>query len=271
VLWRFKKTSDVREIVPIGYAAVFGPHLEDSERDLCISTQARFRHRLVTYFGSFWVAMLGLYVIFAVQALQQWSAGKGGTERAQNPYVSFLTFMGETLTLLVIFQCFAALLYPGRDGASRRKYRVLVRFSRCVTALLLAAFPLLLSTVVYGEHATITLSEFRVLFGGLVGALSAVGLALFIARLDSKLMALPTWQITILLTYAAIQPLEVTFYLVGQDYESIAMGAMIAGLCFKVSLFLVVQYLMQSGALWTYADCFPILCRRIDSIFENQF
>ncbi len=145
---------------------------------------------------------------------------------------------------------------------------MLLRYSFFVVLLFILAFPLLLTLA--GDSLTGNfLSDYTTVFEGLLGTLSAVSLALLVARFDSKLFGLPLLLICILFAYSGIQPLIVVFAQTG--FETIKTSALIAAFVLKICLFLIVAHALQSGRMLEYLVCFPFLNKRVDSIFENQF
>jgi hypothetical protein len=103
------------------------------------------------------------------------------------------------------------------------------------------------------------------------GTLSAVAYALLIARLDSRIIGLPSSLITVLYSYAALQPLFVAFNQGDELFRVIEVLAIFAALLFKVCLILIVIHLRRSKALSDYLWFFPILHRQVNSVFDNQF
>ena len=223
------------------------------------------------YFLWFWLAMLPLYIVFTVEHQTGWTLGGGLTPLA-DPYTKlvlpFLTFMLGSLTLLFVFWCFVSLYLPALDKHSEARQRVLIHYSLFAVTLLVAAF-LLLINVASGAISESFLNHYTTVFEGLLGTLSAVALALLVARFDSKLFGLPPRLIAVLFAYSAIQPLIVVF---GQPgFEAIRTSALIAAFAFKICFFLVVVHALQSGSMLEYLVCYPFLNKRVDSVFENQF
>ena len=115
------------------------------------------------------------------------------------------------------------------------------------------------------------MQEYATVFDGITGTLSAIVMALLIARADSKLFGLPNWSIALLFTYASIQPLFVAFALKMPVLEMVQTSVLTAALGLKICFFLIVLQSLQSGRALNYLVCFPFLRDRVDSIFENQF
>jgi hypothetical protein len=230
----------------------------------------RFRQ----YFLWFWCAMLALYIVFALEHgadapwLNQNSAyrllaGLGTTYPFLYPLLEFVL---SSLNLLFVFWCFVTLYLPAYNPSSANRQKLLIHHSLFIVVVFIAAFPLFSFLVPkYG------LENYDAVFEGAVGTLSAVALALLIARLDSKLIGLSTWLICILLAYSAIQPLSVVFHQHPAALQTIKTSVLLAALGFKICFFLIILHSLQSGRIQRYLVCFPFLNKRVDSIFENQF
>ena len=115
------------------------------------------------------------------------------------------------------------------------------------------------------------MQEYATVFEGITGTLSAIGLALLIARLDSKLVRLQPWCIGILFAYASIQPLFVAFALNMNVLKMVQTSVLTAAFGLKICFFLIMVHTVQSGKVLNYLVCFPFLEERVDSVFENQF
>jgi hypothetical protein len=107
--------------------------------------------------------------------------------------------------------------------------------------------------------------------GAVGGTLNAVAFALLIARLDSRIIGLRLPMVTVLYTYAALQPLFVTFNQPSRLLKFIATSAMIAAFLFKICLVFMVGHVRKSGGLINYLWFFPVLSKSVNSVFGNQF
>src|SRR6185503_15541898 len=93
---------------------------------------------------------------------------------------------------------------------------------------------------------------------------------LLIARLDSKLVGLPSWLISILYSYAAAQPLFVVFELNQTEvFDKITTGVLIFVFVSKIYFFLIITYALQTGKMLNYLSCFPILEKRAKKARED--
>lgn len=183
----------------------------------------------------------------------------------------FLEFLLGTLNLLFAFWCFVVLRSPAFDKRAGARQSLLVRYSSLVVALLIAVFPLLLFRIGGPALSKDRLTEYATVFDGVTGTLSAVVLALLIARMDSRLFGLSRWLIGMLFAYASIQPLFIAFALDVRVLEMVQTSVLTAALGLKICFFLVIAHSLQGGKMLGYVVGFPFLRERVDSIFENQF
>jgi hypothetical protein len=183
----------------------------------------------------------------------------------------FLEFSLGTLNLLFIYWCFVVLRSPAFTKRAVMRQRMLVNHSGFVLALLIALFPLLLFWIGGPELYESGMRDYATIFDGLTGTLSAIVLALLIARMDSKLFGLPFLLIGILFAYASIQPLFVAFALNDTVLKLVQMLVLFTALLLKICFFLIIAHSLQSEKVLNYLICFPFLKERVDSIFENHF
>jgi hypothetical protein len=104
---------------------------------------------------------------------------------------------------------------------------------------------ILVSTIWKAEPATVP--KVFIWFNGL-GA--GVVLALLIGRLESKLIDLPVWIVVSIYLYAVIQSGWAAF----PEKPNVKMFLLIAALVLKISLFLLVFWLLKSGVLLYYLE-----------------
>jgi hypothetical protein len=246
------------------------------------------------YFWWFWVVTIFLYGVFLLDHLH---VGEGPpsmswveilpryppllvlqgspslTLMSKTLFYPFLEFLLGSLNLLFIFRCFVVLQSPAFDHQSGRRQKRLLNYSSFVIPLIIAAFLLLLFLVGGPTMHETDLRTFATLFDGVTGLLSAVALALLIARMDGKLFGLPSrwWSTRILFAYAAIQPLFIAFVMNDDVLKLVQTAVLISAFFLKICLFLIVAHSLQSGKALNYLVGFPFLRDRVDSIFENQF
>jgi hypothetical protein len=186
-------------------------------------------------------------------------------------FFPFLTFALNNLSLLFVFWCFDVMYVPSYTPLSNRRHRSHVRLSSFFIAVLTLSFPLLLAVVYRNGFNKDTLTAYATVFDGVSGVLNAVVLALLIGRLDSKLIGLPSWLISLLYFYSAVQPLFAVFEQPGDIFKVIQTSVLIVVFGFKIYFFLIIVYALQTGRMLNYLICFPYLNRRINSVFDNQF
>jgi hypothetical protein len=229
----------------------------------------------------FWFAILLLYMVFLLDHLELGFCLDPASSCAalMGPLASmvkimlypFLEFLLGTVDLLFIFWCFVVLHSPAFNKRGNTRQKLLVNYSSFLVALVVAAFPLLLFMLGGPRLEEPNMRDYATIFDGITGTLSAVVLALLIARMDSKLFGLPWWSIGMLFTYASIQPLFVAFALNVTILKIVQTSVLTAALGLKICFFLIVAHSLQSGRALRYLICFPFLKERVDSIFENQF
>jgi preprotein translocase subunit SecG len=234
--------------------------------------------RFTSYFLCFWCATLLLYLILFkehhAEALNRLTetvvySTTGALIKLGYP---FLGFMLNTINLGFLFCCFVILYIPAYDEKSDKRQRLIIHYAGFVVTMLILSFPLLSFSITSRPHVWAdSLESYQAIFDGVVGTLSALALALLIARLDSKLIGLKTGYVVILFSYAAIQPLYVVFHQRNEAFDTIKTSVLLAAFGFKICLFLVIFHMLLSGSLLRYLLCFPFLNKRVDSIFENQF
>lgn len=250
------------------------------------------------YFLYFWYVTFLLYVVFLSRLLFP-----PPERRCSFPPRTFacmvevlfyptLEFVLSSLNLLCAFWCFVVLQKPAYtkllDGKSKRsdklhkhlaekqkhfeaRQKLLVNYSSFIILLLIAAFPLLLLRIGGPTLSETQLRDYATVFDGVTGMLSALVLALLIARMDSKLFNLPSRLIWMLFTYASIQSLFIAFAQEADVLKTVRTSVLTAALGLKICFFLIVAHSLQSGKMLNYLVCFPLLKERVDSIFENQF
>ncbi|HKO99928.1 MAG TPA: hypothetical protein VJU86_23340 [Pyrinomonadaceae bacterium] len=219
----------------------------------------------------------------------------------------FLTFALNNVSLLFVFSCFIALYLPSEstppdatpaqakvqnenqstqsvnlaEDTTRKlgngpltklefsQRKLLLGFISLVLALTLA-YPMIIFCRIM-VNATTNWREYAAVFNALSGTINAVVLALLIARLDSKLIALPSWLICILYSYAGVQPLFVVFELEPEVYAGIKTAVLLVVFVFKIYLFLIIIYSLQTGRMYNYFFCSGILNDHVRRIKLQRF
>jgi hypothetical protein len=187
-------------------------------------------------------------------------------------FPEFLPFALNTASLLFIFWCLSILYLPYQSMKEKLRHRRFLYLSSFFVVIIIVSYPLLFILAQRsGEYTQDSLLEYMTAFNAVSGTLNAVVLALLIARLDSKLIGLPSWLVSILYLYAAVQPLFVVFSQPGLINEIIKTFVLLFVFILKVYFFFIIIYAMQTGKMLNYLFCFPTLNKRIKAIFENHF
>jgi hypothetical protein len=203
-----------------------------------------------------------------------------------------LEFLFSSLNVICAFWCFAVLRLPAfahspsmilKDPETMRKHlearhkhfearqKLLINYSTFGILLLIAIYLLLLGLLGGPTLSGEILIDYATVFDGVTGLLSAIVLALLIARMDSKLFSLPSRLIWMLFAYASIQSLFIAFAQNAHVFQMVRTSVLTAALGLKICFFLIVAHSLQSGRMLNYLVSFPLLKERVDSIFENQF
>jgi hypothetical protein len=185
-------------------------------------------------------------------------------------FFPFLTFALNNLSMMLIFWCFLIMCFPSYNSRSNVTHRLYVGYSSFFFVMLTVLYPLLLVSVYHGYFKLATLRAYATAFDGVSGVCNAVVLALLIARLDSKLIGLPSRLIGLLYFYSAVQPLFAVFEQPGEPFEIIQTSVLIIVFGFKIYFFLIIVYALQTGRMLNFLICFPQLERRVNSIWDNQ-
>jgi hypothetical protein len=184
---------------------------------------------------------------------------------------SWLMFLMNNLMVLFVFLCFTILYVSAEDRRFEVKLALLRNYSILICTLLTMSFPLLLVFIEKSSFTKTNLMALATIFAAVGGILNAVAFALLIARLDSRLIRLPTSVISVLYSYSALQTLFVVFAPEGRVFQAIETSALVTALIFKICLVLIITHAWQSGRFEDYLVYFPFLNKRVNSIFDNQF
>jgi len=184
---------------------------------------------------------------------------------------TFVTYSLNNLGSWIIFVCFIIASTPGPDENSTKQAERKFHFSVFILAVLILTFPVVMAMEVFSGISGTNLINTIVVFDAVSGILNAVTLALLIARFDNKLIGLPSYLISILYFYAAVQPLFVAFELPGEISQIIKTCVLIVVFISKIYFFLIITFVLQTGRMLTYLYCYPTLNKRVDSIFANPF
>lgn len=111
-------------------------------------------------------------------------------------------------------------------------------------------------------------SNVNLVFSIFSGVFNCFCLALLIARLDSKIINVPSGLIGVLVVYAAIQPMYVFFD--DKAYTLIVLIVSTCTLAFKVYFYLIIAYIINSGRLTDLFLTFPIIKKLIENVGYNN-
>lgn len=235
--------------------------------------------RFKYYFLLFWVFIFGLYLALGYKHfVERNQPAPNMTERLSGLRQVLGEFWdhGLILTLnnlsfLFLFSCFLVLYLPALDDETERKQKLMFRYSLFFVVMLTLAFFALITLPALQGLTRATVEPYTIVFNGISGTLNAVALALLIARLDSKLFDISSFFIFVLLTYAGLQPLFVIFESQAELFVGLQTLVVVSALLFKLCFSLILMNTWRTGTMRTYLFCFPLINKRIDSIFANQF
>ena len=246
------------------------------------------------YFLYFWYAIFALYAVFLLDPDIVYGSPLEGPfgHMLELMFFPSLEFGLASANLVCAFWCFAALYSPAfanplgvrlknpemmrkhvesRHKRFEAKRKLLINYSTFCILLLITIYLLMLGYLGGPKLSERGLRDYSTVFDGVTGLLSAVVLALLIARMDSKLFSLPLRLIWMLFAYASIQSLFIAFAQNAPVLQMVKTSVLTTALGLKICFFLIVAHSLQSGRMLNYLVCFPLLKERVDSIFENQF
>jgi hypothetical protein len=184
---------------------------------------------------------------------------------------SFVFFVINNFSVMCVFWCFTVLYIPADDKKFVEKRHMLRNYAGLICVLLTVLAPLLAIILTGNRFTQSEVAKIPTVLGALGGTLNAVAFALLIGRLDSRIIGLRALLVTVLYTYAALQPLFVTFNQPSNLLKFIATSAMIAAFIFKICLVLMIGHLRRSHGLNDYLWIFPAVNSSVNSVFNNQF
>lgn len=244
------------------------------------------------WFLFFWGAMLLLYIVFTIEIKYSAVFRPTPTEiyvKFEAFAFPFLTFLANNVSMFLIFGCFVALYLPAgrKRGTQLSKVQVL-NYKKIVReyaehrsrqakllwrfGILLGLFTLAYPVIYLLRPLPLTIdnwNDYPAIFNALSGTLNAVVVALLIARLDSKLIGLPPWLISILYFYSGIQPMFVVFEQQLDEFGALRAAVLVVVFIFKLYFFLIIFYSLQEGRLLNYFYCSPLLNQHIRSLPDN--
>ncbi|HXB43613.1 MAG TPA: hypothetical protein VNV85_06130 [Puia sp.] len=190
----------------------------------------------------------------------------------QAKWDGMLTYWLNTISIMFILWCFSIMAVRAQHPSSLRKLPTIIRLSPFLTFLLVALYPSCLGFVSHnGVFYEESLNNYTVLFDALSGVINAVVFALFIARLDSKFVSLPSNLIGLLYLYSAIQPLFMVFDSPGFVNETIKVCVLLLVFVLKIYFFFIITYAIQEGKIFAYLYCFGTLNERVEAFTQNHY
>lgn len=243
--------------VGLVFDRVFGKPQTKSERQRVLKRSKDELRRFKVYFLRFWGSILALYIVFAI---------KHNFRELVRPLIFFSFDVAlNNLSLFFMFGCFL-ILYLRSDNKRVRDYQNSALWvAGAVLFFLTGLFPVL------ALHLDANgMQGLAARFGAPSGILNAVVFALLIARLDSKLIGLPSWLTGVLYFYAAVQPFFIIFEQTGDLYENIQASVLIVAFILKIYFFLIVMYILQTGRMLNYLCCYPLLKKKVKPIFKRK-
>jgi len=95
------------------------------------------------------------------------------------------------------------------------------------------------------------------------GIFNCCAVALLIARLDSKIANVPSALISVLVLYAALQPMYVFFD--DPKYKPIEIFVLSLTLCLKIYFYIIVAYIINTGRLSDLFMAFPLIKKLVET------
>jgi hypothetical protein len=220
-------------------------------------------------FMSFWGLTLALYIVMTLESSKigdHWlQAYLGDSGTIVYPYVVFSL---SVLNLLYIFRCFLLLDSPPNTEPNDDKHvKMVLNYSSLAAGLFIGLAVFVFIFVGGPTWAKPQMLDFATLIDGIAGTMSALAIALLVARMSSRWFGLSLPIICVLLLYAAIQPLFIAF----AQWPKMTIAVLIAAFGLKISFFMVLRYSLRHGLVLNYLVCLPLLKKRVNSIIENQF
>jgi|SRR6185312_2964654 len=230
------------------------------------------------YWLLFWKWIFLLYVLLALKTLLN-------VENASPAYYLCMNVAGAFLnnfSMSFLFLCFLLIQGPlnslnyKQDNIDAQFNRFLAHKSTLFTVVIGFSVVHLVALLAYylkfhvwsQDYLTGTLladvSNVNLVFSIFSGVFNCFCLALLIARLDSKIINVPSSLIGVLVVYAAIQPMYVFFD--DKAYTLIVLIVSTCTLAFKVYFYLIIAYIINSGRLTDLFLTFPIIKKLIEDV-----
>ncbi|HEY2068190.1 MAG TPA: hypothetical protein VGG48_01445 [Rhizomicrobium sp.] len=180
-----------------------------------------------------WVSWLGMYGIWFLQSLQFFT-------NIDPRFIYLATDFFGLLASSQLFLCYLVMVKSTVPPEHGDWYREISLVLLGITAIIVVQ-----ALCIFTSKSAVRIDQ---LFEGLEGLLSGVGLALFVGRLESKLIASPRSIVAALYAYAVLQ---FSYPQLMQDKSTFLALTTIA-LFLKLTLFVEVRRLISSGILTYY-------------------
>lgn len=239
--------------------------------DCLMSLQTKWEIIRTELFPLLSLVLNNLSLIFVFSCFSVLYLPSGATASNSEPSVSTPRGDSETLRTWERFMAFMRrivqkLSRTDLDARELHQRTLVVLFVLAIAAFTFM-FPLIMLSKV-GEPTN--WSEYPAVFDALSGTINAIVLALLVARLDSKLIGLPSWLICILYFYAGVQPMFVVFELHPDVYAGIKTAVLLVVFIFKIYFFLIIFYSLQTGRMFNYFFCSSVLNEHVRRLKQQM-
>jgi hypothetical protein len=261
------KTETIPKTVKDIHRKIFGEEPTKEDTGKILSQLRDFK----IHFLFFWICMLILYVLLPRDL------GMPVSSAHANQFIIrvLINSIPDILGSMFIFWCFTIMYRPAIDKKTEKKAKLFRHYSLFAWFAIILLFilgasviqPMCNSTDFDAHH----LQAFAMLLEATGDTLTAVCLALLVARLDSILVDLRSSLISMLYLYAAVQPLFVTMYQFTDTADHITTILFLVVFILKIYLFWLIMYAIQTSRITNYITCFPSLEDDVESVFGNQF
>lgn len=230
------------------------------------------------YWLAFWVWIFAQYLILftksvlpGYQSVGFWSLGGA---KIYFILMSTLDVFLNTFTMGHLLICFILIQSPINSPSFNSsfisyQYDNFFRKKRTVLGLILLfvalhLFTLILAFQIYrGPEIDQHILKLNTWFKIMSGLFACCSLGLLIARLDSKIANVPSDLISVLILYAALQPLYAFF----DDPSSklIILFVLCFTLFFKIYFYIILAYIISTGRLSDLLIVFPMIKRMVEN------
>lgn len=262
-LYVLNKNDEGSDHVKMFYRIVFTDKLEDN---ILLTAQKQLK-QFKKLFLSYWVYALLFYLI---SLLFEEKNSDNITPRASFENVKYLFLLLGNVMIVILYMCVSKMILSNQckyiysktsttKGNKKSHIPLLLKIITPITLyVLISALPF-----VYKPRNATEATDWFQLLNLISGIIKMILLSILISRFDSKLIGLPSWLVSVLYIYAAIQPLEVT--LGGSDFLSRCINISNYAITFiiKIYFFLMLTYVMQTGRMLNFFCCNGEMSKRL--------